>query len=94
MIPFIRGYPGGHKQVEQVERPPDIDLLAARFIACGGRYLIAKYSDDDVRMMAVVAAPDGELYPVAKSVTPDGPLLPGAIDNLVRESVKLLVTVQ
>ena len=93
MIPFIYVYRDG-ACVKQIERPIDIQVLADSFIARDGRYLITLFADDVVQLQAVVQGRPGEPHTIARQVVPNGPLLPGAVDRLVRESVRQLDTVQ
>jgi hypothetical protein len=89
-IPFIRALPDGQAMLQFIERPVDIDVKACRFIAVGGRYFIAIISDDEVRMSAASAGPDGELREIADEVSPNGIALTLAVDRLVRKSVEHL----
>jgi hypothetical protein len=89
MIPFIYVYDGG-EVVQQIDRPIDIQVLADQFIHRGGRYTITMFTDDVVQAQAVVLGHEGQLYPLATQLCPNGPLLLGAIDRLVRESMQQL----
>jgi len=97
MIPFIYVYANGShlsQVVTEIDRPAEIQLLADNFIARGGRYVITKFVDDTVQAQAVVLGLDDKPHPLATQVCPDGPLLLGAIDRLVRESVQKLNVLQ
>lgn len=93
MIPFIYVFADG-QVVQQIDRPIDIQVLADSFIARGGRYVITLFTDDLVEARAVVLGLDGQPFPVASQTAPNGPLLLGAIDRLVKESVQKLDMVQ
>jgi len=92
-IPFIRVFPDYTTKMQMVERPAEVDLLACSFISQGGRYLIAKISDHEVKLAAMVEGFNGDVYEVATEVSADGIELPLAIDRLVRESVRKIAAV-
>lgn len=97
MIPFIYVFangPGLGQVVTEIDRPAEIQALADIFISRGGRYTITKFVDDMVQAQAVVIGLDDKPHPLATQVCPDGPLLLGAIDRLVRESVHKLNVLQ
>ncbi len=99
MIPFIYVYanPSGAglgQCVQTIDRPAEIQALADNFIIRGGRYVITKFVDDVVQIQAVVLGLDERPHPIATQTAPDGPLLPGAIDRLVRESIRQLDMMQ
>lgn len=87
MIPFIRAFPDGHQVLSEIERPSDIQALANRFIAHGGRYLVAVLSDEEVRLVAATMGRDGETVEMASEVTANGPAILDAVDRLVRNSL-------
>ena len=89
MIPFIYVHADGNC-VKEIERPIDIQVAADSFINRGGRYLITMFADDVVQVQAVVAGAAGLPHTIASQHVPNGPLLLGAIDRLVRESVRQL----
>lgn len=93
-IPFIRVFPDDTLKVQTIERPAEIDVLASSFIARGGRYLIAALSDDEVKMTAIVQGLGDDLHEVASEVSPNGVMLPLAVDRLVRASVARIAAVQ
>ena len=89
MIPFI--YVGATKDcATEIERPIDIQVAADSFINRGGRYVMTVYSDGVVQLQAVVAGAAGLPHTIATQHVPHGPLVLGAIDRLVRESVRKL----
>lgn len=73
-IPFTQYLlPTGQKRGELIDRPPDIEVMAHRFIASGGRYEceILRTGED-----------------VAIVICNNGPEIPGKVDELVRLSVQ------
>lgn len=93
MIPFIYVHATG-ACVKEIERPIDVQVLADSFIARGGRYLITLFADDVVQLQAVVQGLPGEPHTLATQNVPNGPLLLGAVDRLVQESVRQLDQMQ
>lgn len=93
-IPFIRVFPDKSLKGEIIERPPEIELLASVFISRGGRFLIAILSNNHVRAAAVVEGVDGDPIELAVESVPNGILLPGAIDRLVRNGMSKMATLQ
>lgn len=93
MIPFIRAFPSGEKRLQEIDRPAEIQVLANRFIAHGGRYLVAIHSDEKVELVAALGTSDG-IRKVASETTPNGPEMIDAVDRLVKASVEGLDTVQ
>jgi hypothetical protein len=93
LIPFIYVHADG-ACVKEIERPIDVQVLADSFINRGGRYLLTLFVDDVVQLQAVVKGFNDEPHTIAVQTAPHGPLMLGAIDRLVRESVKQLDQVQ
>lgn len=93
MIPFIYVHADG-ACVKEIDRPIDVQVLADSFINRGGRYLITLFTDDVVQLQAVVQGLPGEPHTLATQCVPNGPLMLGAVDRLVRESVRQLEQVQ
>lgn len=93
MIPFIRAFPSGEKRLQEIERPAEIQALASKFIAYGGRYLVAIHSDEKVELVAALGDADG-IRKIAEETTPNGPEMIDAVDRLVKASVEGLDTVQ
>lgn len=89
MIPFIYVFADG-QVVQQIDRPIDIQVLADQFIHRGGRYVITMFEDGVVQAQAVVMGHEGRPHPLATQRCPNGPLLLGAVDRLVRESIEKL----
>ncbi len=92
-VPFIRAYPDGTRGLSEIERPVEIHALATKFIAHGGRYLIAAIGDGTVELVAAMPG-DDDIVKVASHKVPNGHALPAAVDDLVRASVERLDAVQ
>lgn len=94
-VPFIRARPDGSHGLSVIPRPDDIQAMANRFVASGGRYLIAAMSDDTVQLVAATASVlDGEIVKMAERTVPNGVMLPHAVDELVRDSIRALDEMQ
>ena len=85
MIPFIRYLPNGTSRGESVRRSSEIEAMAARFIAAGGRYRVCDELDNSLRLSATMMI-DGAHEDVEIEVAPNGLMLLGAVDRLVRLS--------
>lgn len=110
LIPFIRAFPSGEKRLQQIERPMDIYMKACRFIAHGGRYLIAvlpnqNNTDVCVEMIAAmvmnetvddngVERGEGHIRELANEAWVNGPGLEDAVDRLVLASVEKMDAAQ
>jgi hypothetical protein len=89
-IPFTQYLrPHGRKRAEEIDRPPEVEALAARFIAAGGRYECEELTTGHVSLTAVYQV-DGEDRDVAIEVCANGPAVPERVDKLVRSSVEWL----
>lgn len=87
-IPFTQYLlPTGQKRGELIDRPPDIEVMAHRFIASGGRYECEILRTGEVSLTAV-AEIDGKEQDVAIVICNNGPEIPGKVDELVRLSVQ------
>ncbi len=87
-IPFIRVFPNGRNGLTEISRGPEVEKLAARFLALGGRYLITIAVDGSVMLAAAVMQADGEPDEAATEACGNGPGLLEAVDRLVRKSVE------
>jgi hypothetical protein len=86
MIPFTQYLlPNGRKRDEGIDRPPEIEAIAERFIKAGGRYECEVLSTGHVSLTAVKKV-DGEERDVAIIVCSNGPDVPAKVDALVRRS--------
>jgi hypothetical protein len=87
-IPFTQYLlPDGRTRPQWIVRPADIDALARRFIAAGGRYECEMLTTGEVSFTAVL---DDDDPPIAIEVCSNGPDVPVKVDELVRNSVARL----
>lgn len=93
-IPFLRVFPDYTVRMQMIERPAEIDVLACAFLAAGGRYMIAIISDNEVRLTAVVEGIGDDVHEIHSEVSPNGVMLPLAVDRLIKESVRKISAVQ
>jgi len=92
MIPFMQYLrPDGRRCSVEVARPPEIEALARRFMAAGGRYECEELRTGHVSLTAVYEV-DGEDQDIAIELCHNGPAVPGRVDDLVRASIKWLET--
>lgn len=87
MIPFIRLFPDGHRAVQEVIRPFDIQSIAERFILVGGRYCCGVMDDGQAKLTAVLGI-DDKTHEIAVELCDNGPAILDATDRLIRNSVK------
>lgn len=88
MINFIRYYPNGSTGPQMIERGPLVEKMAAGFLASGGRYMITIHDDLEVEMVAAIPGRFvGEIHQLARASCQNDPVLPHAVDQLVRDSV-------
>jgi hypothetical protein len=81
-IPFTQYLrPDGAKRDVSIERPPEIEALAQRFIASGGRFECEELRTGEASLTAVKYDRD-----VAIKVVPNGPAVLDAVDAVVRLS--------
>lgn len=89
-IPFTQYIlPRGNKRAELIDRPEDIERLAAQFIEAGGRYECEILSTGHVSLTAVHEI-EGEEQDIAIEVCGNGPDVLDRVDRLVRKSVDFL----
>lgn len=98
-VPFVRLLPGGQMINHEVPRSREINMLAWRFIAHGGRYLIALVEDNGVEMVRLCAiVPEGDDPAngniLVESRCENGLPLLETIDSLVRNSLDALDDMQ
>jgi hypothetical protein len=87
-IPFTQYLlPDGHPRPVVVDRPPDIEALAQRFIALGGSYECEMLTTGEVSFTAVSDI-GGEQQDVAIEVCANGPPVLDAVDAVVRRSAE------
>src|SRR5262245_42972124 len=83
--------PNGQRRDVEIERPPEIEAMAERFIAAGGRYECEELRTGHVSLTAAYEV-DGEYQDIASQLCHNGPAVPGRVDNLIRASIKWLET--
>lgn len=90
-IPFTQYMlPNGRRRAEKIDRPPEIEALAERFIAAGGRYECEILTTGLVSITAVFLV-GNELQDIAIEVCPNnGPAVEDAVDFVVRSSIAFL----
>jgi hypothetical protein len=87
-IPFTQYLlPNGRKRQEKIDRSPEIEELAERFIKAGGRYECEILTTGHVSITAVYVV-DEEEQDIVIKVCQNGSEVPDAVDYVVRESVK------
>lgn len=88
-IPFTQYLlPDGRTRPQWIDRPPEIETLAAKFIAAGGRYECEMLTTGEVSFTAVL---DDDDPPIAIEVCDNGVDVPAKVDQLVRHSVARLI---
>jgi len=81
-IPFTQYLlPNGRKSYQLIDRPEDIEDIARRFIASGGRYECEVLRTGEVSLTAVKYDDDVEIV-----LSANGPSIPDKVDELVRRS--------
>lgn len=90
MIPFLRHFPNGRTAQETITRPPKVERMAQRFCRAGGRYLITIHPSGEVELVAAMPVAMGQVDCFATATCFNDPVLPEAIDQLVRDSLKEL----
>lgn len=87
-IPFTQYVlPHGRKREETIERPAEIEALADKFIAAGGRYECEILTTGEVSLTAVFCDDDGDEQDVEIEICTNGPAIRDAVDALVQRSV-------
>lgn len=84
-IPFVRQYPDGRRGLTEITRGRKVDLMAARFIHAGGRYLCEILPDAKVRLAACLMKGDFQ-EDVEERIVANDTQLPDAVDELVKAS--------
>lgn len=85
-IPFTQYLrPDGRRRPMEIERPKEIEEIARRFIASGGRYTCEELSTGVVSLAAEKVI-DGEPKDVAICLSSNGPEVEAKVDELVRKS--------
>ena len=87
-IPFTQYMrPDGRKVPVTIARPDEIESLAQAFIDRGGWFECEHLTTHEVSLTACFNV-DDEPEDIAIRVVPNGPEVPGAVDELVREVTK------
>ena len=85
-IPFTQYLrPNGRKRPVDIERSPEIEAIAQRFIESGGKYECEELSTGHASLTAVKYGDD-----VAIELTMNGPSVPDAVDRLVKKSEEFI----
>jgi len=82
-VPFTQYLlPDGRRTQVLIDMPEEVEGIARRFIASGGRYECEILTTGDVS----ITKRRGEEGDVAIAVCPNGPEVPANVDKVVRES--------
>jgi len=94
-IPFTQYLmPRGRQASVHIDRPSDVEDLANEFIEAGGWFECEMLSDHrTISLTACWDMPDGDNDVVVR-VVPNGPAVPTAVDELVREACDRLPTLK
>jgi hypothetical protein len=91
MIMFTRYLrPDGRKRDAGIERPAEIEALAATVVQLGGRFEIETLRTGVVSLEVLVPDPEEDLRSVAHELCDNGPEVPAAVDKLVRTAYRAL----
>ena len=86
MISFVFLGPHGVRMLG-IDRPLEVEVAAEAFQRRGGRYLMTTFEDGVTQLQAVVEGYAGAVSTIAVEAAVNGPLLPLAVDRLVRASL-------
>ncbi len=89
-ILFTQWLPGGKSIGRSIDRGPEVNAHADRFIARGGRFSYVIRAGGIAELVAgfpVKRGQRGEMTVVAQMTVPDGPSVPLAVDRLVAMSI-------
>lgn len=81
--------PDGRRQPISIDRAEDIEALAQRFIAAGGKFEAEVLTTGVVSLTAAFDV-DGEQEDIAIKLCGNGPGVGGAVDELVREAIQYI----
>lgn len=84
---FLR--PDGRRVPVEVERPEEVEQLAKWFVDGGGWFEVEELQTGHASLTAC-AVVDDEPDDIAIRVVMNGPAVPNAVDDLVREAVQWL----
>lgn len=90
-IPFTQFLlPNGRRTQTEIDMPEEIEALAHRFIRAGGWYESEMLGDyRTVSLTACWDREDGD-NDIAIEVVPNGPAVVGAVEKVVRDSIRYL----
>lgn len=92
-IPFTQFLrPSGKTKDTWIEMSDEVELLARRFIEAGGSYTSEMLHDGEVSLCAVFKPDPDDLEPtdIACVIAMNGPDIPDAVEQLIRESFDYL----
>lgn len=93
-LPFIRALPNGTHMGVTIKVSKEVWTLGAQFIHnFNGRFLIAKFSEEHVEVIAATFAADGEPIKHAEEHVPNSEL-PAAVERVVRAGMAAMKLVQ
>ena len=86
-IPFTQYLrPDGRRRAVEIDMSQEVEDLAKRFIAAGGRYECEELTTGYASLTAVYEV-DSEDQDIAIEVCPNGPEVPERVEKLVRRSI-------
>jgi hypothetical protein len=89
-IAFVRIFPQDRKGLQEITRSAEIERMAHRFIANGGRYVCEVLKTGEACFTALLPDRTGEFQDVAHGKCENGQELLDLIDELVTKSVSHL----
>lgn len=93
-IPFTQYLlPHGSKRLRAVERSPEIETMASRFIEAGGWFECEMLRTGDVSFTACMLV-DDEPQDVEIEICPNGPAVLDAVDKIVRATCRYVGAVE
>lgn len=81
--------PLGNKREVEIDMPPEIEALAARFIAAGGRFECEELRTGQVSLTGAYKL-EGEWQDIAIELCANGPEVDAAVEKLVRNTITWL----
>jgi hypothetical protein len=89
-VPFTQYLrPDGRRRKVCIERAPDVAAQAQRLINAGYHFDIEELMNGTVSMTVEPDQPDaeGETFPIASELVPNGPAVPDAVDRLIAHAI-------
>jgi hypothetical protein len=88
MIPFTQYLrPNGEKRPTSIERSPEIEALAHKVIAAGGKFECEELMNG-ICSFTCIGIINDEQQDIAIQLCPNGPKVPETVDQVVREAAK------